>query len=366
MENEVDVVYHRNQAGEWNVVSLLDALAGEETTSGESGEGSTDRQRTDQAEADVEEGAAEPVSAGAEPQSAAGPPPIAVKRVEVSRGSTATLRDESVTPAFKTTLTINELFLENLDGRKPEQTTSFKLDGQLDKHSSVKAGGDIRPYLQPPEMDIKGKLHAIGLPPLSPYATDSMGVMIDSGSLDVDLKLLSQNQLMNGEAVLLMHQLSVTGTDTKTGLQSKIPVPLDMALNILRDKNDTIELKIPIEGDANNPDFDVSDAITKAVAAGVSVGATSYLAYALQPYGAMIAVAKVAGEAASKIRLDPVEFEPGQAKLNDTARDYLSKIAKVLKERKSLWRGCAAGCGAAPAAPGRQKPPGRRKTPGRW
>jgi outer membrane protein OmpA-like peptidoglycan-associated protein len=141
---------------------------------------------------------------------------------------------------------------------------------------------------------------------------------------------------MNGEAVLLMHQLSVKGTDSKDGLQSKIPVPLDMALNILRDKNDTIELKIPIEGDAENPDLDVSNAITKAVAAGVSAGATSYLVYALQPYGAMIAVAKVAGEAASKVRLEPVEFEPGQASLDDTDRDYLSKIAKVLKERPKL------------------------------
>jgi outer membrane protein OmpA-like peptidoglycan-associated protein len=247
-----------------------------------------------------------------------------------------TIFNESVAPAFKTTLTINELFLDSLDGRKPEQTSTFKLDGQFDKHATVNAGGDIKPYLQPPEMDIQGKLAAMGLPPLSPYTTDSMGVTIESGSLDADLKLVSRDQLMNGEAVLLMHQLSVKGTDSKNGLQSKIPVPLDMALNILRDTNNTIELKIPIEGDANNPDFDVSDAITKAVAAGVSAGATSYLVYALQPYGAMIAVAKIAGEAASKVRLAPVQFEPGQANLDDTGRDYLSKIAKVLKERPKL------------------------------
>ena len=49
-----------------------------------------------------------------------------------------------------------------------------------------------------------------------------------------------------------------------------------------------------------------------------------------------IAVAKVAGEAAGKIRLDPVQFEAGQASLDDTDRDYLSKIAKVLKERPKL------------------------------
>jgi outer membrane protein OmpA-like peptidoglycan-associated protein len=50
----------------------------------------------------------------------------------------------------------------------------------------------------------------------------------------------------------------------------------------------------------------------------------------------MIADAKVAGDAASKVRLAPVEFEPGQANLDDAGRDYLSKIAKVLKERPKL------------------------------
>jgi outer membrane protein OmpA-like peptidoglycan-associated protein len=324
MEDQVQVVYHRDKEGTWNAVTLLDTLAGGEKDAGETQDGEARKDTSDETDTEHRE------------EAAAGPPPIAVNRVDVSKGSTATIHDESVSPAFKTTLTINELFLENLDGRNPEQTTTFKLDGQLDKHSSVNAGGDIKPYLQPAEMDIQGKLQAIGLPPLSPYTTDSMGIIIDSGSLDADLKLVSQDKLMNGEAVLLMHQLSVKGTDSKDGLQSKIPVPLDMALNILRDKNDTIELKIPIEGDAENPDLDVSNAITKAVAAGVSAGATSYLVYALQPYGAMIAVAKVAGEAASKVRLEPVEFEPGQASLDDTDRDYLSKIAKVLKERPKL------------------------------
>jgi outer membrane protein OmpA-like peptidoglycan-associated protein len=335
VEDDVHAVYHRDKQGKWNVVTLMDALAGEDKDAAPPDDSERGTKKSDAEGAPAKE-SAKKSTAGGEPEAAAKPPSIAVKRADVSKGSTATIYDESVTPAFKTTLTINELFIENLDARKPDQAATFKLDGQLGKHATVNAGGTIKPFLQPPGMDIQGKMEAIGLPPLSPYTTDSMGVVIDSGSLDLDLKLASKQQLMKGEAVLLMHQLSVKGTDSKDGLQSKIPVPLDMALNILRDKNDAIELKIPIEGDANAPDFDVSDAVTKAVAAGVSAGATSYLAYALQPYGTMIAVAKVAGEAASKISLDPVKFEPGQAALNDTAHDYLSKIAKVLKDRPKL------------------------------
>jgi outer membrane protein OmpA-like peptidoglycan-associated protein len=335
-EDDVHVVYHRDKQGQWNAVTLLNALAGEQTDAGKAEDPESGKKAPDAKGGAGAEKVAEQSSGSGKPQAAAGPAPLAVNRVDVSKGSTATIFDESVTPAFKTTLTVDELFLENLDGRKPEQNTTFKLDAHIGKHATLNAGGDIKPYLRPPAMNIQGKLAAIELPPLSPYTTDSMGVTIDSGSLDVDLKLASQDELMKGEAVLLMHHLSVKGTDSKDGLQSRIPVPLDMALNILRDKNDTIELKIPVEGDANNPQFDVSDAITKAVATGVSAGATSYLVYALQPYGAMIAVAKVAGEAASKIRLDPVQFEPGQASLDDNDRDYLSKIAKVLNERPQI------------------------------
>ena len=335
-EDDVHAIYHRDKEGKWNVVTLLEALAAEDSDAVETEDSATARETPAGADAKSGEPPAKKSVADDDTQDAAGPPPIAVRRADVSEGSSLTIIDESVTPAFKTTMTVNELFLENLDGRDPQKTATFKLDGRFDEHAGIKASGDIKPYLHPPEMDIEGKLEAIVLPPLSPYTTDSIGVMIDSGSLDADLKLVSQDQLMKGEAVLLMHQLSVKGTDSKDGLQSAIPVPLDMALNILRDKNDAIELKIPIEGDANNPDFDVSDAITKAVAKGVSAGATSYLVYALQPYGAMVAVAKVAGEQAAKIRLDPVEFEPGQATLDDNDHEYLGKIAKVLKERPKI------------------------------
>jgi outer membrane protein OmpA-like peptidoglycan-associated protein len=336
VEEDAHAVYHRDKEGKWNVVTLLEALAAEDKPAADSEDGDGDKETGEEPNEVAGEKAKQQAPTDDSSPAADAPPPIAVRRIDISKGSSLTIYDEHVTPPFKTTLTINELFLENLDGRNHDQAATIKLDGRFDKHASIKATGEIKPYLQPAEMNIQGKLEAIGLPPLSPYTTDSMGVMIDSGSLDADLKLVSKDQLMKGEAVLLMHQLSVKGTDSKDGLQSAIPVPLDMALNILRDKNDTIKLKIPIEGDANNPDFDVTDAITTAVAKGVSAGATSYLVYALQPYGAMVAVAKVAGEQASKIRLDPIVFEPGQANLDDSDRDYLSKIAKVLKERPKI------------------------------
>ena len=141
---------------------------------------------------------------------------------------------------------------------------------------------------------------------------------------------------MDGLVKLKLHQLELENVESKNSLQSQIPVPLDVALDTLRDSNNTISLKVPVTGDPAKPDFDVNDVLSKALAGGVKKGALTYLTLALQPYGTLITAAKYAGEEITKVRLNPVEFEPGQAGLNDTDKDYLSKVAKVLNERPQL------------------------------
>ena len=113
-------------------------------------------------------------------------------------------------------------------------------------------------------------------------------------------------------------------------------MPLDTALDTLRDKNNTIKLEIPVAGNVNDPKFSVNDAISQALAKGVQKGALSYLTLALQPYGTLITAAKYAGEAATRVRLNPVQFEPGQSALDDSDREYLDKVAKVLKDRPKI------------------------------
>jgi outer membrane protein OmpA-like peptidoglycan-associated protein len=111
---------------------------------------------------------------------------------------------------------------------------------------------------------------------------------------------------------------------------------MDTALNTLRDKNNTIKLTIPVQGNMADPKFDISDAINQALAKALKTGTLSYLKYALQPYGAMIMAAEYAGEAVTKVRLNPVEFEAGQETLTATGQEYLAKVAKVMRERPKI------------------------------
>ncbi|HFD81359.1 MAG TPA: DUF748 domain-containing protein [Gammaproteobacteria bacterium] len=320
-EQGVRARYHRDREGNWYVTRVVDVLRGEN------------------------KGTATTAEAGQAPAEAENR--LRIGRIQVGKGSTLTIFDEAVSPPYQQTLTIDKAVLDKLDSGKPDQPSPLDLEGRIGKHARLGVKGTIKPFQHPPGMDIAATLYAVDLPALSPYTRDTLGVVLDSGSLDVDLKLRSEKRVMEGKAVLKLHQLVLESLDTSKGLQSKVPVPLNVALDTLRDRNNTIELDIPIKGDASSPAFDVSDALSQALAKGVSKGALTYLSMALQPYGALVTVARYAGEAATRVRLKPVEFEPGQTKLDSKDLDYLAKVANILKERPQV---AVKLCGVATAA----------------
>jgi hypothetical protein len=266
------------------------------------------------------------------------PQPLAavVKRIKVDGDSTISLLDQSVKPAFQVNVKLNSVLIESLDTRQPEQKSPVQIDASVGKYTRLSLQGDVQPFATPLGMDLKANIDALDLPPLSPYTRESLGLVLDSGTLDADATVKIDKKKMDGLVKLKLHQLELENVESKNSLQSQIPVPLDVALDTLRDSNNTISLKVPVTGDPANPDFDVNDVLSKALAGGVKKGALTYLTLALQPYGTLITAAKYAGEEITKVRLNPVEFEPGQAGLNDTDKDYLSKVAKVLNERPQL------------------------------
>jgi outer membrane protein OmpA-like peptidoglycan-associated protein len=114
---------------------------------------------------------------------------------------------------------------------------------------------------------------------------------------------------------------------------------LEQALSFLEDDNDEIGLNIEIQGNINNPEFDIQDVINQALGKAMKYAALQYLKYTLQPFGTYIALAEVAvkaGKEIARVRLDPVQFTPGSSDLNETANEYLKRVAEILANRPSL------------------------------
>ena len=234
----------RDPEGNWRVIAILNAmnrLAAKE-------------ENPEVAPAPQESAGAD--NTGEKPQSLA----AVVKRIKIDGDSTISLLDQSVKPAFEMTLDVDSALIESLDTREPEQKSPVKIDAGIGKYTRLSVQGDIQPFASPLGMDLKADIHALDLPQLSPYTRDSLGLVLDSGTLDADAAVKIDKTQMDGLVKLKLHQLELETVESENSLQSQIPVPLNVALDTLRDSNNTISLKIPVKGDPANPDFNVNDA----------------------------------------------------------------------------------------------------------
>jgi hypothetical protein len=101
---------------------------------------------------------------------------------------------------------------------------------------------------------------------------------------------------------------------------------------MLRDKDDSIHLDIPITGDVNNPEFNPMDAIVKATTKAATVTLITFYT----PYGLVYAGGNVLFDLATAMNFDPIAFDAGSAELPDDGKKQLAKLAKLLTEKPQI------------------------------
>ena len=281
-----------------------------------------------------------PDAAGADGSGAIGLP-VRVKRIHLAGNNRLHFRDRSVEPAFETTLRLTRVEMDDLDLSRPEAGARLVLEGGIGDYTTLAVNGTVAPLAEPIRLDLKGRVNDLDLPPLSPYAVRALGYHITRGHMDTESELAIEDGKLDGKNKLTFRNLGVEpAANSKTEeLTAQIKMPLGQALKMLRDKEDNIQMTMPVSGDITAPEFDFGDAVQQALGSTVRFAAINYLKYALGPYGTLISMVQWAGKAADyagAIRLDPIAFEPGSAILDDKARDYIDHIATLMGERPEL------------------------------
>ena len=263
---------------------------------------------------------------------------IRVGELRITGNSALLVNDLSVQPHVSMRLAVTRAVLKNLDSGAPDQDSSIVLQGHIDKYSRIDIQGTTQPFAVRPTLDLKNSFEGIPLTLLSPYTASAIGYELRSGQLDADATLkLNKGQIdVNNKLVIRALEITPARNKSQEEFDSKLSLPLDTALGMLRDKNNNITLELPVTGDIDNPDFDISDVINTALGKALKTGSMTYLKLALQPYGALVTVAQLAGEAASKVRLQPVMFAPASTESIGESADYLEKVAGILKARPEV------------------------------
>ncbi len=272
---------------------------------------------------------------------AAEPLRVQVERLQLTGPSTVRFADLAVKPRFATELDILKLELGRIDSGDPALQTPFEMALRTRGEGDLKVRGKGRFMADPLDLEARLDARALELVNLSPYAIQTIGYEFDAGQLNLVTVVKIDGGKISGENKIHLVQTALTKVNATVAekLTRSLTMPLNSALSLLRDSDGDIKLKIPLGGDLQNPEVNVQDAINTVLGKAVRKAALGYLKHTLQPYGGIITLVQVLGEAGEKItalKLEPVTFAAADQGLSPQANDYLEKIAGLLRQRPEL------------------------------
>ncbi|QUE75013.1 DUF748 domain-containing protein [Stutzerimonas stutzeri] len=265
------------------------------------------------------EQAAPPATQPDAPQAPASPFALRIGGIRIADGS-ANFSDLSLRPPFITAIQQLEGHIGTLDNRQ-HSAASVDIKGKVDRYAPVSIEGSLTPFDPLQSLDIATRFRRVELTTLSPYSAKFAGYRIRKGRLNLDLHYRIQQGQLNAENEVVLEQLQL---GEKVDSEQAVDLPVRLAVALLKDSSGTIALKLPVQGDLKNPQFDVMPIVWQTLRNLVVRAVKSPFKF----LGGLVGH--------EQADLSEIPFAPGSSELNRDARSRLDALAAALKERPVL------------------------------
>ncbi|WP_417778083.1 DUF748 domain-containing protein [Stutzerimonas xanthomarina] len=239
--------------------------------------------------------------------------------IQIAEGS-ANFSDLSLRPPFITAIQDLGGSIGTLDNRQ-HNAASVDIKGKVDRYAPVSIEGSLTPFEPLQSLDITTRFKQVELTTLSPYSAKFAGYRIRKGRLNLDLHYRIQQGQLNAENEVVLEQLQL---GERVDSEQAVDLPIRLAVALLKDSSGTIALKIPVQGDLNNPQFDVVPIIWQTLRNLVVRAAKAPFKF----LGGLVG--------GDETDLSQILFSPGSSELDGAARGNLGTLASALKERPVL------------------------------
>ena len=291
-------------------------------------------------------------------------PAVVIDTLNVGRGSEIHYRDETLSPVLENRLKVNRFRLAPLDlsGRREGR---LDVDMQINKAGSLRAKGMMKPAKNL-ATDIKLEVKNVDMIGFSGFIEGDFGKTIKTGQLNLDSEIKIAENRLDSKNKLLLRKLQLADSEQKGSAEKSVGMPIDMALDMMRDDRGDIEMDVPVSGALDDPNIGINAVINKALMIAMKTGAMTYATMMLQPYGSIMMAADIASgmmKSAAKPKLTPVQFENRAAALTPEMEDYLSKIGELLKSKDFRLQICGVATRAEAVPPPLPEPPAGKRAP---
>ncbi|MFV1872351.1 MAG: DUF748 domain-containing protein [Oleiphilus sp.] len=228
-------------------------------------------------------------------------------------------RDASLDPAFQTQLSSLNGRIENVSSNT-EAKSSVSFTGDIDAQGKLKVEGTLNPLSANPYTDLNIFVNNVNLNMASPYSAKYAGYLIDKGKLDLDLNYQINGSQLKAKNQILLNQFQF-GKSVKSKDATNLPLPL--AIGMLKDRNDKIDLSLPISGDLNDPSFRLSSVILNTFVNLITKVVTS-------PFSILGSLIEGSDD------ISEVDFSATSKQINEAQKARILTLTEALEERPKL------------------------------
>lgn len=245
---------------------------------------------------------------------------LSVKKISVQSG-VADFSDRSIQPSFATGIVELRGSVTGLSS-EPGARAKVKLQGDVDRYSPVLIEGTVNPFSAAQYTDLALSFRNIELTTFNPYSGKFAGYNITKGKLTTELRYRIKDRQLQAE-----HHVSIDNIEfgDATGSKQAVPVPIKLAVALLKDRRGVIDLDLPVRGSLDDPTFKIGPVVWKAV-----TGLLSRIVTA--PFSAL---GSLFGGGSDQ-ELAWLDFAPGSSELDAASKDKLDKLGKALAARPQL------------------------------
>ncbi|WP_148800355.1 DUF748 domain-containing protein [Campylobacter concisus] len=167
--------------------------------------------------------------------------------------------DASLFMPFATKISNLNGKLTDIDKKRP---SSGEFKGTVGKNGFSQITAKLFPFELKQNSDIKLDFKDIDLINITPYSGQFLGYKIKKGKLNLNLNYSVVDSKLNGSNLINFDTLTL---GEKVDSKDAVNLPLSLAISILSDQNNQINIDLPVEGNLDDPDFKYGGVIWAAV-----------------------------------------------------------------------------------------------------
>ena len=236
------------------------------------------------------------------------------------KNMTLDFEDKNLPIPFKTTISKLNGEVSAVKNRA-NSTSNLEINGVVDNYGVAKITGIVNPNDIRILTDINMKFQNISMKNFTPYTAKFVGRAIKDGKLELDLNYNISESNLKAKNSIIIKKLEL---GEKIESKDAVSLPLDLAITLLEDSSNTIDLNLPVSGNVDDPEFSIAAIVWKAFVNLITKAITA-------PFSLIGSLFNF-----SEDEINSVDFNLKESEITPIQKETLDKIATILKSKKEF------------------------------